>query len=118
MTRILSFAILAATLCVNACGSEAPVKIPAPAFDQPAVAGKLQTAVVAGGCFWGVQGVYQHLKGVKSVLSGYAGGERVERGLRIGECGRFGPCRVGADRVRPGAGDLRPDTAGVLFSGA
>jgi methionine-S-sulfoxide reductase len=50
------------------------VKIPAPAFDQPAVAGKLQTAVVAGGCFWGVQGVYQHLKGVKSVLSGYAGG--------------------------------------------
>jgi methionine-S-sulfoxide reductase len=65
---------LAATLCVNACGSEAPVKIPAPAFDQPAVAGKLQTAVVAGGCFWGVQGVYQHLKGVKSVLSGYAGG--------------------------------------------
>ena len=74
MTRILSFALLAATLCVNACGSEAPVKIPAPAFDQPAGAGKLQTAVVAGGCFWGVQGVYQHLKGVKSVLSGYAGG--------------------------------------------
>jgi methionine-S-sulfoxide reductase len=32
--------------------------------------------VVAGGCFWGVQGVYQHLKGVKSVLSGYAGGDR------------------------------------------
>ena len=62
MMRILSLALLAATLCVNACGSEAPVKIPAPAFDPPAVAGKLQTAVVAGGCFWGVQGVYQHLK--------------------------------------------------------
>jgi peptide-methionine (S)-S-oxide reductase len=74
MMRILSLALLAATLCVNACGSEAPVKIPAPAFDPPAVAAKLQTAVVAGGCFWGVQGVYQHLKGVKSVLSGYAGG--------------------------------------------
>ncbi|HWP87838.1 MAG TPA: peptide-methionine (S)-S-oxide reductase MsrA [Burkholderiales bacterium] len=74
MMRIVSLALLAATLCVNACGSEAPVKIPAPAFDQPAIAGKLQTAVVAGGCFWGVQGVYQHLKGVKSVLSGYAGG--------------------------------------------
>ncbi len=74
MTRILSFAILAATLCVNACGSEAPVKIPAAAYDQPVAAGELQTAVVAGGCFWGVQGVYQHLKGVKSVLSGYAGG--------------------------------------------
>jgi peptide-methionine (S)-S-oxide reductase len=39
-------------------------------------AGTLQTAVLSGGCFWGVQGVYQHLKGVKSVLSGYAGGDR------------------------------------------
>jgi methionine-S-sulfoxide reductase len=36
----------------------------------------MQTAVIAGGCFWGVQGVYQHLKGVKNVLSGYAGGQR------------------------------------------
>ena len=35
-----------------------------------------QRAVLAGGCFWGVQGVYQHLKGVKNVLSGYAGGGR------------------------------------------
>jgi len=73
MTRILFISMLAAALCASACGAEAPVKIPAPAFDPPA-AGNLQTAVVAGGCFWGVQGVYQHLKGVKSVLSGYAGG--------------------------------------------
>jgi len=76
MKRILSFAFLAAALSVNACGSEAAVKIPVPAFDPPAAHGRLQTAVVAGGCFWGVQGVYQHLKGVKSVLSGYAGGDR------------------------------------------
>ena len=84
MLRVLSSAlglgILAVALSVNACGSEEAVKIPAPAVDQPlsdksGVAGKLQTAVVAGGCFWGVQGVYQHLKGVKSVLSGYAGGD-------------------------------------------
>ena len=75
MTRNLSLALLIGVLSVNACGSEAAVKIPAPAFDQPAAPGKLQTAVVAGGCFWGVQGVYQHLKGVKSVLSGYAGGD-------------------------------------------
>src|SRR5687767_3225075 len=66
------------TLAVSACasGAEEAVKVPAPALDQPAAAGALQTAVLAGGCFWGVQGVYQHLKGVKSVLSGYAGGER------------------------------------------
>src|SRR6187397_1495837 len=73
MSRFLSLVLLTA-LSVNACGSEAPVKIPAAAYDQPVAAGELQTAVVAGGCFWGVQGVYQHLKGVKSVLSGYAGG--------------------------------------------
>ena len=76
MMRILSLALLAGALSVNACGSEEAVKIPAPAFDQRRPApGNLQTAVVAGGCFWGVQGVYQHLKGVKSVLSGYAGGD-------------------------------------------
>jgi peptide-methionine (S)-S-oxide reductase len=37
-------------------------------------AGKLETAVLSGGCFWGVQGVFQHVKGVKKVYSGYAGG--------------------------------------------
>jgi peptide-methionine (S)-S-oxide reductase len=36
----------------------------------------MQTAVLAGGCFWGVQGVYQYTKGVKKVLSGYSGGDR------------------------------------------
>jgi methionine-S-sulfoxide reductase len=75
MLRVLSLVLLAGALSVDACGSDVAVKIPAPAFDQSAAPGKLQTAVVAGGCFWGVQGVYQHLKGVKSVLSGYAGGD-------------------------------------------
>jgi peptide-methionine (S)-S-oxide reductase len=67
---------MAVFLAGSACAQEPAVTIPAPAFDQPAAAGKLQTAVLAGGCFWGVQGVYQHLKGVKTVLSGYAGGDR------------------------------------------
>src|SRR5262245_35497325 len=69
--------VIAASLALCACASAAEdaVKIPAPALEQsPAPAG-LRTAVVAGGCFWGVQGVYQHLKGVHKVLSGYAGGE-------------------------------------------
>jgi methionine-S-sulfoxide reductase len=73
MSRILSLILLTA-LSVNACGVEAPVKIPAPVFDPVSSENELQSAVVAGGCFWGVQGVYQHLKGVTSVLSGYAGG--------------------------------------------
>ena len=49
------------------------VRAPVPAVD-PAEAGKTATAVVAGGCFWGVQGVYQHVEGVKSAVSGYSGG--------------------------------------------
>ena len=53
--------------------AEEPVVIPAPAKDLPAADG-LQTAVFAGGCFWGVQGVFQHLDGVANAVSGYAGG--------------------------------------------
>jgi peptide-methionine (S)-S-oxide reductase len=52
---------------------EAPVTIPAPAQDLTQPAGTA-TAVFAGGCFWGVQGVFQHVKGVKNAVSGYAGG--------------------------------------------
>ncbi|MGB3897375.1 MAG: peptide-methionine (S)-S-oxide reductase MsrA [Mesorhizobium sp.] len=49
------------------------VVVPPPAVDEQAVPGT-ETAVFAGGCFWGVQGVFQHVKGVESAVSGYAGG--------------------------------------------
>ena len=55
---------------------EAAVMLPAPALDNPKAAGPVQTAVLAGGCFWGVQGVYQYTRGVKQVLSGYSGGDK------------------------------------------
>jgi peptide-methionine (S)-S-oxide reductase len=61
---------------IVSCAAEAPVIVPAPVLDTARTAGPAQTAVLAGGCFWGVQGVFQHLKGVKQVLSGYAGGEK------------------------------------------
>lgn len=49
--------------------------LPVPKIDvSTATAGKTETAVLAGGCFWGVQGVFEHVKGVKKVYSGYAGG--------------------------------------------
>ena len=57
-------------------GAEAPVIIAPAALDNPKAAGAMQTAVLSAGCFWGVQGVYQHVRGVKNVISGYAGGER------------------------------------------
>ena len=57
-------------------GAEAPVIIPPPAVDNPKAAGPVQTAVLAGGCFWGVQAVFEHVRGVRKVIAGYAGGER------------------------------------------
>ena len=59
---------------VVAQAAEDAVVIPAPAVDEAGRSG-METAVFAGGCFWGVQGVFQHVKGVKSAVSGYAGGE-------------------------------------------
>ena len=51
--------------------------IPAPALDAaPPSGAETQIAVLAGGCFWGVQGVFQHIKGVTSAVSGYAGGDK------------------------------------------
>src|SRR5580698_7358217 len=57
-------------------GAEAPIAIAPPAMDNPKAAGTPQTAVLAGGCFWGVQGVFEHVRGVQKVVAGYAGGER------------------------------------------
>jgi peptide-methionine (S)-S-oxide reductase len=49
------------------------VMVPAPALDIPSTA-KTETAVFAGGCFWGIQAVFKHIKGVESSTSGYSGG--------------------------------------------
>jgi peptide-methionine (S)-S-oxide reductase len=57
-------------------GAEEPVLLAAPAIDNPKAPGAPQTAVLAGGCFWGVQGVFEHVKGVTKVVSGYAGGDK------------------------------------------
>ncbi|OZI59586.1 peptide-methionine (S)-S-oxide reductase MsrA [Bordetella genomosp. 11] len=54
--------------------AEAAVAIPPPVRDEPATTAATETAVFAGGCFWGVQGVFQHVRGVKQAVSGYAGG--------------------------------------------
>ncbi|MER8550254.1 peptide-methionine (S)-S-oxide reductase MsrA [Mesorhizobium sp. M0684] len=58
-----------------AVSAEDAVVIPPPAMDEKATAGT-EKAVFAGGCFWGVQGVFQHVKGVTSAVSGYAGGDK------------------------------------------
>jgi peptide-methionine (S)-S-oxide reductase len=55
--------------------AEKAVQIPPPAQDLPATA-PTETAVFAGGCFWGVQAVFQHTQGVLNAVSGYAGGSK------------------------------------------
>jgi peptide-methionine (S)-S-oxide reductase len=50
--------------------------IPTPAVDEASTQETSEVAVLAGGCFWGVQGVFQHVQGVNSAVSGYAGGEK------------------------------------------
>jgi peptide-methionine (S)-S-oxide reductase len=60
-----------------AAGAEDTVRLPAPMVDEAVPAsGGLETAVLAGGCFWGVQKVFQHVKGVQEAVSGYAGGSK------------------------------------------
>jgi peptide-methionine (S)-S-oxide reductase len=66
--------VLAGTLACRA-GSGASAAVPAPVVDEAKATAKgKETAVVAGGCFWGIQAVFQHVKGVKSATSGYSGG--------------------------------------------
>lgn len=69
---------LAAMLSFAACGSaqaERAIPLPAAAQDVPPGTGA-QVAVLAGGCFWGMEAVFEQLKGVRSVTAGYAGGTR------------------------------------------
>ena len=59
---------------LGAGAAEQATMVPPPAFDPPDAAAKAN-AVVAGGCFWGVQAVFQHTRGVLNAVSGYAGGD-------------------------------------------
>src|SRR3984893_18803635 len=71
---LVLFATLLASVACNAKANPAAT-MPAPMQDAPrAIASGQQTAVLSGGCFWGVQAVFQHVKGVISATSGYAGG--------------------------------------------
>jgi peptide-methionine (S)-S-oxide reductase len=67
--------VAAGVVATRSTAEEARV-IPAPAVDEPAGSAPSEVAVVAGGCFWGVQGVFQHVDGVTSAVSGYDGGEK------------------------------------------
>ena len=89
-------------------GTGDAVVIPPPALD-PTTQARSETAVFAGGCFWGVQGVFQHVKGVKKAESGYAGGSadtaRYER-VSDGDTGHAEAVEVTLDPTQVSYGTL------------
>jgi peptide-methionine (S)-S-oxide reductase len=80
---------IAAFAVAPSLAAEDAVIIPAPAADAQASDG-IQTAVVAGGCFWGVQGVFQHTAGVVNAVSGYAGGSKATASYPVVSTGSTG----------------------------
>jgi peptide-methionine (S)-S-oxide reductase len=74
MKRALFTLAALAFLGTPLAAAERAVSLPPPAYDPAPTATGPQKLVVAGGCFWGVQGVFQHVKGVSRAVSGYAGG--------------------------------------------
>src|SRR5262249_12403241 len=72
---LLLVAVVAGCLRSNVIASEKPTALPKPAVDEARASLRRQeTVVIAGGCFWGIQAVFQHVKGVVSATSGYSGG--------------------------------------------
>lgn len=89
-----AFAFVASLFWQAPAYSEKPASVaavPAPKFDQtPKADSGIETAVLAGGCFWGVQGVYQRVKGVKRAVSGYSGGSAATAYYELVGSGRTG----------------------------
>jgi peptide-methionine (S)-S-oxide reductase len=72
-------------------GAEEGTRVPPPILDETAAPdGRVETAVFAGGCFWGVQGVFQHIAGVTSAVSGYTGGRQQDAHYEIVGTGTTG----------------------------
>ena len=77
-TPVVAALLLVASVLAawRAHAGDGGVAIAAPAIDNPKVAAPAQSVVLSGGCFWGVQGVFEHVRGVRRVVAGYAGGSK------------------------------------------
>ncbi len=109
----LLFLVLVASTVACSAGSAA---VPGPVVDSAKAASSgQQTAVIAGGCFWGIQAVFQHVKGVISATSGYSGGEAKTAQYEIvstGETGHAESVKITYDPSQITYGELLR----VLFS--
>ncbi|MGA8170553.1 MAG: peptide-methionine (S)-S-oxide reductase MsrA [Methylocystis sp.] len=72
---VIALLLAGAGLSLYPSSAEEARAIPAPAIDE-STGTSSETAILAGGCFWGVQGVFQHVSGVSSAVSGFAGGDK------------------------------------------
>jgi len=108
----LSVAIILVVTAMWACSSvtASAVAIPDPTLDAPLASAKgEQTAVLAGGCFWGVEAVFEHVKGVTDVKSGYSGGSAANaeyEKVGTGETGHAESVRVTYDPSQISYGQL------------
>jgi peptide-methionine (S)-S-oxide reductase len=86
----LAAAALVAALPLMQAHSENAVRIEPPKAVEASQPAGLQTTVIAGGCFWGVQAVFQHTKGVTKAVSGYAGGDKKDANYETVSSARTG----------------------------
>src|SRR5580704_6686470 len=107
---LLAILVFAAVVSHWAHAAEPAVALPNPAVDAPLAAkSEKQTAVFAGGCFWGIQAVFQHVKGVKDATSGYSGGTVSAPGyeeVSTGKTGHAESVKVTFDPSRISYGQL------------
>src|SRR6267378_6586328 len=95
-TLLVTALLIAAGVSLAVLRSTAEIArtLPEPAVDEQAGEGApmatLEVAVLAGGCFWGVQGVFQHVNGVTAAVSGYAGGDKATAIYEVVGSGRTG----------------------------
>jgi len=87
---LLAGLALALTMRSSPSFAQEARKLPAPALDETPGPGNSEVTVLAGGCFWGVQGVFQHVDGVLSAISGYTGGSRATAEYEIVATGTTG----------------------------
>lgn len=109
LLRILAVFIICTTMACSAAKAT-PLIIPDPAVDAAlATARGEQTAVLAGGCFWGVEAVFEHVKGVANVTSGYSGGTAISANYEMvggGETGHAESVRITYDPSQISYGQL------------
>jgi peptide-methionine (S)-S-oxide reductase len=111
ITWAVAAALLGAGLMlhVHAEAADRGVPLAPPALDNPKAPGTSQTIVLSGGCFWGVQGVFEHVRGVQRVVAGYAGGARdtAEYGsVSTGKTGHAESVQVSFDPAQVSYGEI------------